>query len=78
MTLELTHIQTPHQGTVRQGSPPAVVKCVFPGVEEEAYPQQGWGVFCQRLLDGDEVLEALAHLAAINVQVASVQEVPHL
>lgn len=35
------------------------------------------GVLFQGLLDGDEVLQALGHLEALDVEVARVQEVVH-
>lgn len=56
----------------------AVIQRVLPGVQEEGYTQVGSRRLFQGLLDGYEVFEALAHLAAVNVQVTRVQEVPHL
>lgn len=35
------------------------------------------GVLRERLLDGDEVLEAFGHLEALDVEVARVQEIVH-
>ena len=53
-----------------------VVEGVLPLVQEEGQPQLAGGVLLEDLLDGDEVLERLGHLAPGDRQVARVQEVP--
>ena len=54
-----------------------VVQRVFPGVEQEQQADLSCWVARQGILDGDEVLQRLGHLATFNGQVASVQEVAH-
>ena len=54
-----------------------VVHRGVPLVEEEAESDLGGGEVLQRLADGDEVLQRLGHLQAVDVQVARVQEVVH-
>ena len=53
----------------------AVVQGVFPRTKEEDQPQLPGGVTFEDVLDGDEVLQGLRHLAAGDGQVAGVQEV---
>ena len=55
----------------------AVVQRVLPLVEQEEQPQLSCCVLLQRILDGDEVLQGLGHLAAFNGQVTGMQEIPH-
>ena len=55
----------------------AVVQGGGPGVEQEGQSQLARGVAGEGLLDGDEVLETLAHLTALNGEVPGVEEVGH-
>ena len=55
----------------------AVVQSGPPGMLQEGQPQLSTAVLLQGRLDADEVLQALGHLAAIDGEVARVQEVRH-
>ena len=55
----------------------AVVERVLPRVQQECETELARAVAAQRGPDRDEVLERLGHLAAVDVQVAGVQEVAH-
>lgn len=55
----------------------AVVKCILPRVKQEGQAELPGRVLFQCLTNGDEVLQRFGHFAAVNVQVAGVQEVMH-
>ena len=55
----------------------AVVHGVAPALHEEQQPQLTRRDLLQHLPDGQEVLQALAHLAAFDVQMPRVQKVVH-
>ena len=55
----------------------AVVERVLPGVQQVQKPDLPSAVGLQRVLDCHEVLQRLRHLAALDSQVARMEEVPH-
>ena len=53
----------------------AVVQGVLPLVKQEGKSELAGRILLQRLLNGDEVLERLGHLAASNGEVTRVEEI---
>ena len=49
-----------------------VVEGIFPRVKQEHEPELPGCVFLQSLLDGDEILQRLGHLTALDFQMAGV------
>lgn len=54
-----------------------IVQHVVPSVHQEEEAHLPWSVVLERLLDGDEILQALRHLQSGDLQRTAVEEVVH-